>query len=89
MDSKSIPLIRLEIEHMKHSILHHMGLRNSDLGDAIEAEIDKALACYPWETAVRKIVHQQITDQVEWFFKYGEGATAIRESLEAAVKELK
>ena len=89
MDSQFAPQIRLEIEAMKASIMHHMGLHGSELGEHIDREVMKAIESYPWEERVRKIAHNAIDEAVERYFKYGGGAyRAIHDAIDKAVEGL-
>lgn len=83
MDHNAIPIIRIEIEHMKHSIISHIGALHSDLGEALSVEIEKALANYDWQGQVTKIVHDAITKQIAWHFNHGDG----KDMVESAVAE--
>ncbi len=85
MDNANMPVIRLTIEQMKASILTHLGIRNSELGELIESQIDRAMEVYPWEEEVNRIVNKQITETIEAYFKYGQGSTAIKEAITEAL----
>ena len=83
MKLESVPTLRIETERMKSSILAHLGVVGSELGEALSVEIDKAVASYPWEEQVRTIVHATLTQEIDSYFKYGEG----RDKVAMAVKE--
>jgi len=82
MRVEAVPIIRLSVESMKASILQHMGAAGSELGEVISAEIDKTMKNYPWESEVSDIVRAEVRRQIEAYFKYGNGATAINAALD-------
>ena len=85
MDAKAILTIRLEIEHMKHAIISHIGAYGSDMGKILDAEIQKAIENYDWQGDVTRIVHNAIQNHVKEYFTYGEGNKAICESIQTAL----
>lgn len=89
MISETMPVIRLEIQHMKHAIIQHMGLLGSELGDRIEEEVEKAVINYPWEQEVSKIFNQALNDQITSYFKWGKGGEIIKKAVCEGFKNLK
>lgn len=81
MDYKAMPTIRLEVESMKHAILTHIGANNSELGAALNTEIEKALASYDWQGQVTEIVHKAITERIAAHFTFGAGRDAVQEAV--------
>ena len=81
MKAECIPTVRLELEHMKHCIISALGVHGSQLGEAIDEQVQKAIANYDWEGQVKSIVHEAIQEHIKCHFKYGDGAKAIRASL--------
>ena len=88
MRSEAMPIIRLEVENLKHAIVTHMGCIGSELGDRIAAEVDKAVEQYPWESTVKKVVEQSIYKALERHFTYGRGFKAIEGAIEAALSDV-
>lgn len=88
MDYEAMPKIRLEVEHMKHSIISHIGATGSELGEMMGAEITAAVDSYPWKEQVSKIVHDALEQHISDYFKYGTGREAIKVSVDAAFKEV-
>lgn len=82
MNIESLPVLRVEIERLKHSIVSMIGAHNSELGDYISAEMSKAINSYDWEGQVKGIVHEAINEKIKNYFSYGDGAKAIREAIE-------
>ncbi len=88
MDIKSIPIIRVEIDQLKHSIISHMGVYGSVLGEVIDAEIEKAIVNYDFEGEVRLIVNDAISSELKSYFAYGIGRTVIREAVTASLDKI-
>jgi hypothetical protein len=84
MDFAAMPRLRMEIiEGLKASILTHLGAAGSELGQRLGEQVDLCIATYDWEGQVKRIVHQTLTDRIEYYFQYGEG----RDAVVAAVNE--
>lgn len=81
MDYKAMPILRMEVEGMKAAILTHLGARGSELGDALSAEIDKAIAEYDWQGEVKRIVHAALSENINYYFKFGDGAKAVKDAV--------
>ncbi|MGD2065599.1 MAG: hypothetical protein PVI43_00330 [Candidatus Bathyarchaeota archaeon] len=83
MNHEAMPLIRLEVEQMKSTILTHLGAHNSEMGEVLKVEIEKVIESYDWQGKVTEIVHTELTKQVADYFKYGQGHDLVK----AAVTE--
>lgn len=83
MNIEAMPIMKVEIERLKHSIVSMIGARNSELGDYISAEMDKAINSYDWEGQVKTIVHDVINDRIKSYFSYGDGYHAIKSAIDA------
>lgn len=88
MNYDGAPVIRLEVENMKQSILHHMGVNGSDLGKHIDAHIDKALFTYPWQQKVDEAVHTALNEAIGEYFRFGGGSKEIKQTVEDALNNL-
>ena len=77
----NLPIIRLEIEGMKHSILHHLGLHNDEIARLVEREIDDAIKNIDLRAKVRSEVERAVTKSIEEYFRYGGGASAISQAV--------
>lgn len=81
MDIRNLPIIKFEIEGIRSTIAAQLGVRNSEFGDVLQQEIEKAVADYPFEAKVREIVYSCMTQSIQNYFSYGEGAKAIKQSV--------
>lgn len=67
------PLIKLEIESMKHTIIHHFTHYQQDLSRIVRQEIEEVINHFDFRSEVQKAVHEVIRNVIESYFKYGEG----------------
>jgi len=83
MDFGDILTVKLNIQGMKDSILHHLCVLGSDLEKALDEKITQAINDYDFDTQVNNIVRETITQSLESYFRYGPG----REIIESTIKE--
>ena len=83
----ALPTLRINIEHIKQNIVSHLGACESELGDAIDKQIDIAIAQYDWEGEVSRITQCCIQESIESYFKYGDGSRVISASVRDAFKD--
>lgn len=90
----SIPIIRFEVEGMKHSLMialrEHSALMDSQVQQAVED------FCKPEniDMVMRNMVNEQmkraVEEEVRNFFSYGDGRRAVRDAVHATLsKDLK
>lgn len=86
-NTMNIPIIRLEVEGMKHSIsaalLEHQAKMDADVIAAVEAYCQPENISYIIHEASRTALDNAIREEVKAFFWLGEGRKAVAE----AVKE--
>ena len=88
MNSQDYPIISLELRGMKSAIIHHMITYRDELNEAVEQELDKAIAAFDFQGRVRDAINRGITDCINFYFQHGEGRKAIEEAVTTAVKEV-
>jgi len=74
-----LPLIRIEIQEMKHTITSHLNTYHKQVSEAVEKEIETAIEEYDFVGEVQKIVHNVMTSKIDNYFKYGAGNKLISE----------
>ena len=83
----SIPIIRLEVQSMKHSIMvaltEHQAQMDEDIQKAVEAYCTDENISRVVRAAATAEMEQAIKEEVGAFFKYGDGRKAVR----AAVRD--
>ena len=82
----NIPIIRLEVEHMKHTMCaalsEHAALMDSSVKSAIDAYCTEDNLNSVVSIAVREALNSAVKEEVRNFFRYsGNGRTAIREAV--------
>ena len=83
MKSEMVPIIKFEVEHMKHTLMAHLGLCGSELGGYVAAAMGRAVENYPWEQNVTNIVHSVLTYEIEQYFTHGPGKDLISQAVSA------
>ena len=77
--------LRLEVEHMKLSIQRALSLYATDLTDAIQEAVEKK--CNSDELAqvmyreVDRVIEEAVKNEIERFYRYGDGREAIKEAV--------
>jgi hypothetical protein len=85
----SIPIIRLEVEGMKASILAAFTAHVASLDADIQAAVDDF--CRPANIAavvtehVNAVIAQAVREEVERFYRYGEGRRAVARAVAEAL----
>lgn len=90
-----IPKIRIEVENMKYQIIHAFSAHNDEIQQAVENELSRAIAEYPFADKIRAeardVISQAIERSMKEFFVYGDGYKVIdsivRENLKASVEK--
>ena len=88
MDFDTIPIIKMEIERLRSTIMAHLGVHGSELGEAISEQIDQAIADYPFNAKVREIVYTQVTKSIESYFAYGHGNKVIKDAIDSIFTDM-
>lgn len=82
----TMPIIRLEVDHMRHSMLvalsEYQVRLDSDLKAAVEAYCTPENLSRILDDAVKKTLDRVIKEQTEHYFLYGDGRKAINEVVE-------
>lgn len=84
MRSEALPIIRIQLDHMKHSIASMLGVEGSDFEKALNSEIDKQVTILA-EDEIPRIVRESLLqcakDSINAYFSYGEGRKVIDETI--------
>jgi pyruvate/2-oxoglutarate dehydrogenase complex dihydrolipoamide dehydrogenase (E3) component len=83
------PIIRLEIEGMKHTVMHamtqYMYQMDADIKDAIERACRPEIILALIEKTARQEIEKAVVNEVEAFYRYGEGHAVIRDVVMASM----
>ena len=81
------PMVRIELVHMKQSILAALGNYNGDIAKHVSGELQKAIDTFDFEKAVREVaekaIHEAVCTAIKNYFAWGEG----RDAINSVVKE--
>jgi hypothetical protein len=88
----NIPIIRLEIEHMKHAMLHAF----ADYQIHIDETLRNAVEAFCQPDNIERIVTKQVSDSLEQairdevdnFFRWGKGRAAIKAAVLARLEQV-
>lgn len=58
------PIIKIELEQMRQSIMHQFGKHTEEVQKAVNEELKKAVENFDYATEVQKIAHQVITETI-------------------------
>lgn len=83
-----MPLVKVEIDRMRHTIVTQLGLMHSELGEALSAEIERAVAEYDWQAHTRRIVNEVLDKCVSDYFSIGPGFDLISSTVEKAFNSI-
>jgi len=81
------PLIKIEIDQMKHTILHHFNSYQKNISDYVKEQIESAVKNYDFEGEVKQAVYQVISRSLEDYFKWGDGNKLISNALNEALSK--
>jgi len=82
------PIIRLELERMKHSMLTHLGAYHQEISDQVEKYMEGAIKNFDFGSAVEEASHEAIKDTINGYFKYGDGNRFIRDVITNSLNEM-
>ena len=85
---KEYPIIRLELERMKHSMLTHLGVYHQEISDQVEKYMDGAIKNFDFGSAVEEASRDAIVETINGYFKYGDGNRFIREVITKSLNEM-
>ena len=83
-----MPIVRLTIESMSHTILHHLGTHHEEISEAVEAEIEKVLGNFDFEGTVAQECQNILASEIKSYFQYGDGSKAVRAALREGLKKI-
>lgn len=81
------PSIKLELEQMRIQIIHQLTAHNKEIEKAVSDELTKVINNYDFEATISKISHEVIEDEIESYFKYGNGNGILKNSVRVALDQ--
>jgi hypothetical protein len=81
----ALPIIQLTVQGMKHSILHALSEYETTVAEELRRAVEEWCQPENVERVVSRHVHQvldaAVHDEVERFYRRGEGAEVVREAI--------
>jgi len=82
------PIIRLELERMKHSMLVHLGVYHQEISDQVEQYMNRAIENFDFGTVVEEAARDGIIETINGYFKYGDGNRFICDVITKSLNEM-
>lgn len=87
----SLPIIKIEIEQMRHAIMHAFTEHQFQVSEEVERQLEHVIQNYNYEAAIRDAAYKAMDEAIKNYFGYGEGYqiihSAINESLNKMFKK--
>ena len=87
-----MPTVRLEVEGMKHQVVHYLGKFHEDVERHVNEEVEKALRHLDWSGEIQRLVNSLVREavarSVESYFKVGEGRRLVDSIVDEAMPKL-
>jgi len=92
MNPEHVPIIRLELQNMKHSIWHALTQYEVEIDQYIQEALDRVCS----HENIREVVMRQtkatleyeLKELIDHFFKYGDGRKALEEMVWKKLSEI-
>lgn len=84
-----LPRIRIEIENMRYQIVHAFASHNDEIERAVDQELTRIIANYPFGEEIASIASQVLTQaikrEIEDFLLYGAGRQVLSDSVDSLI----
>ena len=83
--SMQFPLIKVELEHMKQSIVAALNTYNIDTTSYVEAALTDVVETFDYGSIVSSVATEVLTKGIESYFRWGEGRVIIEKAIQEAL----
>lgn len=84
-----MPMIRLELEQMRATILHQFTNYNKELSEAVDKELKKVIENFDYEGTITRVANEVITKVIQDYFSWsGEGKKLIEDSVKQGLDKI-
>ena len=87
MNNQDMPIIKLELTHLKHNVMAHIVSHSDEVNKFIESSLDEILTSEHLKDHIheqtRFAVKEAVTNSINNYFKYGDGKKIIADSVMA------
>ena len=81
------PIVRLELQHMKQSIMHALMGYQEEISQSVAKQLEQVIETFDFEQAVENAARESIQDAINQYFKYGDGHEMIKSSVNKAMND--
>lgn len=82
------PLVKLQIQEMKHEILYHLNLHHGMVEAEVSKMVEKAIEGYNFESQVQEAVWEAIDTAIKQYFKLGDGFLYVQAAVTRQLNEM-
>lgn len=86
-----VPIIKLEVEYMKHTMVQALSRYTSQIDEALRQAVENYCTPENLERVIQaettRVLDQAIKEEVNHWFVYGEGRKAIKEAVEKKLRD--
>lgn len=80
-----LPHIRLDLEHMRYSVIHALGVHNREIEKYVSDELARQIEAFDYEASLKRYVdaaiERAVKQSVEDFFLSGGGSATVYEAV--------
>lgn len=89
MDANFMPVVKLTVQGMTANIMNALGVNGSDLGEYLNAAIEKAVADLDYDRIVRDTIETKVSEEIRSYFTYGRGGKDITLAVTEAMDKIR
>lgn len=89
MNSEFVPKITLQVEAMKGSIVHAMGLCGSDMEAYINKSVADQMSAIDYDGIIQKAMEHAVCAAINNYFTWGQGQKDVQAATDAAMQAFK
>lgn len=86
-----IPIIKLEVQGMKKTIMHALTQHTAMMDEDIKAAVDRVCTTEYVSSLVAEVTQREMTEaierQIKYYYSYGEGYEAIQQAVKTMFKK--
>lgn len=87
-----LPRIRLDLEHMRYSVVHALGTHNREIEKYVGEELERQIGAFDYAAAIKAAVapamQTVIRQAVDDFFRNGGGASLVYSAVSQELAEI-
>lgn len=80
-----IPMVRLELQEMKYSVIHSLLTHQKQINELVEKQLNNVIENFDYESVVRQVASDALTKAIKEYFQYGDGYQTIIQAVKEAL----